>query len=47
MKCLLGGNWDNGVIYGVRTSNWNNSPLILNANYSARGTYDTNVNIIL
>lgn len=36
-RCLLGGNWADGVICGVRTSNWINSPLILNAFCSARG----------
>ena len=37
----LGGNWDNAAKCGSRSSNWNNSPLNLNSNNSARGVTDT------
>jgi len=38
---LLGGNWNNSAKCGSRSSNWNNSPLNLNSNNSARGVTDT------
>ena len=36
-RCLLGGMWANGVVCGVRASNWHNSPLFLHSGCSARG----------
>lgn len=44
IRGILGGNWDNGVKCGSRSSNWNNSPLNLNSNNSSRGVTDTEVN---
>lgn len=38
---ILGSNWDNSVKCSSRSSNWNNSPLNLNSNNSARGVTDT------
>lgn len=38
---ILRGNWNNGVICGSQSSNWNNSPLNLNSNNSGRGATDT------
>jgi len=40
-RSKLGGNWSNGVKCSSRSSNWNNSPLNLNDNNSARGVADT------
>lgn len=40
-KVLLSGNWNNGVNCSSRRSNWNNSPLNLNSNYSGRRVCDT------
>jgi len=37
----LGGNWNNRVKCGSRSSNWNNDPLNLNSNNSSRGVADT------
>ena len=45
-RCLLGGAWANGVLCGVRASLWNDSPLILSANYSARGTCEPSKNTL-
>lgn len=45
MSCaLLGGNWNNAANCSSHCSNWNNSPLNLNANYSLRGCADTGEN---
>lgn len=41
IRGILGGNWDNSVNCGSRSSNWNNSPLNLNSNNSSRGVADT------
>lgn len=41
MRAILGGNWNNAAKCGSRASNWNNSPLNLNANISGRGVADT------
>lgn len=38
---LLGEQWNNGSQCGSRGSNWNNSPLNLNSNNSARGVTET------
>lgn len=38
---LLGGNWNNSAKCSSRSSNWNNSPLNLNSNNSARRVTDT------
>ena len=40
-RSKLGGNWNNGVKCSSRSSNWNNSPLNLNSNNSARRVTDT------
>lgn len=38
---ILSGDWNNEVKCGSRRSNWNNSPLNLNSNISARSVTDT------
>ena len=38
---ILSGNWNNSAICRSRSSNWNNDPLNLNSNKSARGVTDT------
>ena len=37
---ILGGNWNNTVNSGSRTSNWNNSPSNSNNNIGGRGVCD-------
>lgn len=44
---ILGGNWNNSAKCGSRSSNWNNSPLNLNDNNSARGVTDTEDNTLV
>lgn len=44
---ILGGNWNNSAKCGSRSSNWNNSPLNLNDNNSARGVTDTEGNTLV
>jgi len=43
----LGGNWNNSANCRSRSSNWNNSPLNLNDNNSARGVTDTEGNTLV
>ena len=41
---LLGGAWSDGVICGSRSSNWSDSPLLLNSSISGRGTAEPATN---
>lgn len=43
---IIGSNWNNSVNCSSRSSNWNNSPLNLNSNNSARGVTDTEVYVL-